>query len=221
MTTTFEERLLGAVMEEHARRTAAGMAVVPASRRRGASRGVVRLSAVMAGAAAIMVAFMLLGGGATSAYAVNTSADGSVRVRINDFRDPAELEAALAGVGVRAEIEYLPAEQTCQQSRGEQVVADGRMKVGTAGDDKGIAFEIGQGQIGADETLVLAISVDPASAARPPVATSLQIVKGPVAPCQATALLLPTGPATSGDGPEQGSRPADDTHPGDLPTQRD
>jgi hypothetical protein len=221
MNTNFEERLLGAIMEERARMAAANAGSVAAgSAQRRARRSVMRLSVVLAGVAAISAVFMLRGQGVPPAHAVDKSADGSVRVQINAFVDSADLEAELAGAGIMAEIDYLPAGQTCQQLRGERAAANGRMKVGVAGDGKGIEFEIGKGQVEAGETLVLAISVDPAAASRPPVATSLQIVKGSVVPCEMTAMPLPTGRSVSENGTGPG-RPTDDMHQRDLPPQRD
>ncbi|GII96916.1 hypothetical protein [Sinosporangium siamense] len=225
MNTNFEERLISAVMEEHARRTAAGHTAHPGPVRHSrVNRRLTRWSAVAAGAAAVTMTVTLFGGGATSAYAVTTEPDGSVRVQINEFRDSAELEAELADAGVKAVIDYLPANQTCQQSRGEQVAKGGQMKISTNSDGQGIEFEIPKGQIGAGETLVLAISVDPEGAVKPPVATIMKIIKGPVAPCEATALPLPSDKSTGstdGGGPGQGNGPSLDYQTEDQPAQRD
>ncbi|SDI42868.1 hypothetical protein SAMN05421505_1513 [Sinosporangium album] len=210
MNTSFEERLIKAVMDEHARRTAEGAAVVPGPVRHSRTRRIATRAAVVSGAAATTVALMLIGGGTTSAYAVNKSADGSVRVTINEFRDAAELEAELAGVGIAAEIDYLPVPQTCQPYRGERADTGGQMKVGTREDGKGIEFEIGKGQIGKGETLVLAISVDPADLTKPPAATAMQIVRGPVAPCEATALPFPSGGPAGESKRDGGSGPTTD-----------
>ncbi|WP_157594553.1 hypothetical protein [Streptosporangium amethystogenes] len=173
--------------------------------RRGPDRRFLSLSAAVAGAAAAAtVALTLFVGAGTPAYAVDKGADGSVEVRINEFRDPGELQAELAGAGVRAVVDYLPAGQTCRPSRGEPAGAGGQMQVGIGKEGKGIAFKIEKGQVGADQTLVLAITVDQAGADRPPMATSLQVVKGTVAPCEATPLPLPTDSSTGENKGEEG-----------------
>nr|WP_055502200.1 hypothetical protein [Nonomuraea pusilla] len=215
MNDRFEERLIRAVMEEHARRAEEGDTAVRTRGGRGVNRRALRLGAVVAGAAAVTAGFTVFGGGVTTAYAVSERADGSVRVQINAFRDPGELEAELARAGIKAEIDYLPAGKGCRPSRGEPAVADGQLKVGRGEDGKGIAFDLGKGQVGPGETLVLAVSVDPAGEDRPPVALSMQVVRGPVAPCEETPLPLPDeGPGR----PETGHRQGDDTRHGGSDT---
>ncbi|MBT2231250.1 hypothetical protein [Nonomuraea sp. NEAU-A123] len=200
MNTIFEERLLGALKEEITTRRPTPV------RRRGPSRRFLALSGALAGAAATAsVALTASGGAGTPAYAVVKGADGSVEVWINEFHDSDELEAKLAAVGITAVVDYLPADRTCREPRGEQGTAGGRMRVGIGKDGKGIAFKISKGRIGVGETLVLAISMDRAGADRPPVATSLQVVKGAAASCVVTPLRLPGDPSgdenTQDDGP--------------------
>jgi hypothetical protein len=215
MNSNFEERLLSALKEEITTRTAEENMAIQTPVRRGPNRRILGLSAAVTGvAAAATVALTLFGGAGTPAYAVVKGADGSVEVQINEFRDSGELETKLAAAGIKAVVDYLPAGQTCQQSRGEQAGAGGQMYVGVGRDGQGIAFKLGKGQIGTDETLVLAISVDQAGADKPPVATSLQVVKGSVAPCEATALLIPTGPSTDENKHDKGSGPTDNTDHG-------
>ncbi|WP_248964514.1 hypothetical protein [Sphaerisporangium perillae] len=196
MNTIFEERLLGALKEEIATRMAEqNVALQTPVRRRGPNHRFLALSAALAGAAATAtLALTVFGGAGTPAYAVVKGADGSVEVQINEFHDSDELEAKLAAVGITAVVDYLPADQTCQEPRGEQAAAGGKMRAGIGRDDKGITFKISKGQIGSSETLVLAISMSPAGADKPPVATSLQVVKGSVATCVATPLHLPANP---------------------------
>lgn len=203
--SNFEERLLSALKDDIASRKADLVVETPLRRRR-----VVGLAAAVAGvAAATLVAMNVYGGAATPAFAVTKSADGSVEVRINEFRLPDELEAELAAAGVKTVVDYLPADQTCKQPRGEHGVTAGRVEngIGVGKNDTGIAFRIDKGQVTAGQTLVLVVSVGQAD--KPPVAVSLELVKGAVAPCEATALNLPpasdsTGPSTdekTGKGP--------------------
>ncbi|MEV4379308.1 hypothetical protein [Streptosporangium sp. NPDC049644] len=205
MNGNFEERLLSALKEEITTRRAEENMTVRTPVRHVPNRRFLGLSAAVAGVAAATTGTLILFGGAgTPAYAVDRGADGSVEVRINEFRDPGELQAELADAGVRAVVDYLPDGQTCRPSRGEPAGAGGQMRVGVGEDGKGIAFKIEKEQIGADRTLVLAITVDRAGADRPPVATSLQVVKGTVAPCEATSLPLPadsSADSSTGEGP--------------------
>ncbi|MEU4229731.1 hypothetical protein AB0F17_36000 [Nonomuraea sp. NPDC026600] len=210
MNTIFEDRLLGALKEEIATRVKEQPARV---RRRGSNRRFLALSGALAGAAATAtVVLTVFGGAGTPAYAVVKGADGSVEVWINEFHDSDELEAKLAAVGITAVVDYLPADQTCREPRGEQGIAGGEMRVGIGKDGKGITFKISKGRIGAGETLVLAISMDRAGADRPPVATSLQVVKGAAASCVVTPLRLPADP--SGNENEQDGGPASDIERG-------
>ncbi|WP_433367816.1 hypothetical protein [Streptosporangium sp. CA-115845] len=217
MSGNFEERLLSALKTEITTRMAEEDMAVRTPVRRGPNRRLLGLSAAATGAAAAAtVALTLFVGAGTPAYAVDKGADGSVEVRINEFRDPGELQAELADAGVRAVVDYLPAGQTCQQSRGEQAGAGGQIQVSIGKEGQGVAFKIEKGQINADRTLVLAITVDEAGADRPPMATSLQVVKGAVAPCEATPLPLPADSFPGGDkgGDKGGDGPTDHTESG-------
>ncbi|MDP9862822.1 MULTISPECIES: hypothetical protein [Streptosporangium] len=213
MNDTFEERLLSALKEVTIRRLAEKGMAARTPVRRGPSRRALGLSAAVAGAAAAAtVALTLFGGAGTPAYAVVKGADGSVEVQINAFRDSGELEAKLAEVGITAVVDYLPADQTCQEPRGEQATAGGRTQVGVGRDGKGITFTISKGQIGPDQTLVLAISTDQAGPDRPPVATSLRVVKRPVSTCVVTPLHLPANPP--GNENKQDNGPTDNIERG-------
>ncbi|MFD1543957.1 hypothetical protein [Nonomuraea guangzhouensis] len=192
--SNFEERLLSALKDDIAARKADMVVETPVRRRR-----IVGLAAAVA--AATVVAINVYGGAAAPAFAVTKSADGSVEVRINEFRDPDELAAKLAAAGVTTVVDYLPAGQTCKQPRGEHGAGYGRAEngIGVGRDGTGIVFRIGKGQVADGQTLVLAVSVDQAD--KPPIATSLEVVRGAVAPCEATPLNLPPTSGSTGDGP--------------------
>ncbi len=69
------------------------------------SRKIGLAAGLAASAAAVAVAVPVFTGG-TPAFAVVNNPDGSVDVRIAEFRDPDKLEQALKEVGVTAEIQY-------------------------------------------------------------------------------------------------------------------
>lgn len=101
---TFEERLLVAIQEEMARR---------AARRGRLVRGARRLSLAMAAVlvAAVPAVVPLTNDG--RAYAMTENHDGSITVRIKEFRRPDRLQAELAGRGARTDITYLPPHRQC------------------------------------------------------------------------------------------------------------
>jgi hypothetical protein len=119
--SNFEERLLvrlkAVVAERGAAAADAPVAASPGPRR---SRRAMRLA--LAGAAALAVAVVVLilssGGGSTSkAFAVEPQAGGGVAIQIYDLEEAAELEAALESAGIRAQIDWLPAQTTCEERK--------------------------------------------------------------------------------------------------------
>ncbi len=152
----------------------------------------------------------LYGGAGTPAFAVDKRADGTVEVQINEFRDPKELQAKLAAAGVNAAVDYLPAGQTCKQPRGKPAAGSGGMLVGIGNDGKGIAFQISEGQTTAGRTLVLTVSFDQAHPDRAPQATSLSVVEGEVAPCEAVPMPIPSPSGPAPTGPENTTSGGDD-----------
>ncbi|MFF4619487.1 hypothetical protein [Nonomuraea jabiensis] len=166
--------------------------VTPA-RRGGSRRRYVGLSAAVAGAAAAATAAVVVLTGLTGspAYAVTKGADGAVDVQINAFTDPDGLEAELAKAGVRAVVDYLPEGQTCKEPRGAQGGGTGRFSASVGQSGGVLSFKIEEGQVPADATLAIAVSKSKAGADRPPFGMSLTVVKGPVAPCEPTAMPEP------------------------------
>jgi hypothetical protein len=74
--------------------------------------------AVAAGTAAVVIGIPgLTHDGAAPAWSVTKNPDGTVVVRLNDYRDPAGLQARLRAAGVRANVETLP--QSCYPTKGE------------------------------------------------------------------------------------------------------
>jgi hypothetical protein len=75
-------------------------------------------------AAAVGFAVPALVGAGTPAYALTKNPDGSINLRIHEFRDPDQVERDLAELGVRADITYLPLGKRCGNSRGRPVPGD-------------------------------------------------------------------------------------------------
>ncbi|MFC5830474.1 hypothetical protein [Nonomuraea insulae] len=175
------------------------------------SRRFVGLSAAVAGVAAAATAVVVLTGIAGSpAYAVSTGSDGGVSVQIHAFTDPEGLQAELADAGVEAVVDYLPEGQTCKQPRGSAGDTQGMFAAGIGKDGDGITFKIEKGQVPAGSTLVLAISKSKDGDTAPPSATTMQIVKGAVAPCEPTALPVPP-PGDGGTSEKKDDGPSHDT----------
>lgn len=212
--SNFEERLLSALKDD----IAAGTSPVVATPVRRSRRRLVGLTAAVAGvAAAATVAVTVTGVLGGPAYAVTTSDDGGVGVRIDAFRDPDGLEAELAKAGVKAVVDYLPYGQTCEEPRGQHGGGDGRFAASIGRDGDGISFRIEKGQVPAGRTLVLAVTLDRGGAEAPPFSTSLQVVKGTVTPCEPTAMPEPpaAGPGDrTDDGPGLHTGTGDDEGPG-------
>ncbi|GGL32237.1 hypothetical protein [Planomonospora parontospora] len=104
----FEETLLMELKEEIGAR-----AVRARSRSRLRRRLLVGAGAT--GIAAALIIVPTVTGTENPAYAVARQADGSITVKINEFRDPELLERDLAALGVRAEVRYSPPGKTCSR----------------------------------------------------------------------------------------------------------
>lgn len=195
--SNFEDRLLSALKDEMRTRMANGTTTVaPAPARR--SRRLVGLAAAVAGVAAASTAAVVVLGGAGSepAYAVSTSADGGVSVRINSFTDPEGLERELAEAGVAAHVDYLPEGQTCKGPRGEHGDRGNGFATAIRRNGVGIAFEIEKGQVPEGFTLVLSVTKSAGGDSAPPSATAMEIVQGPVSECEPVS--APQAPPADG-----------------------
>ncbi|MFC5823151.1 hypothetical protein [Nonomuraea insulae] len=80
--------------------------------------------AVAAAASVLAVAVPALTGSAQPAYALTKNPDGSINLKIHDFRDPESLEGDLATMGVPADITYLPLGKRCGNTRAPFVEGD-------------------------------------------------------------------------------------------------
>ncbi|MEU7898134.1 hypothetical protein AB0B45_35395 [Nonomuraea sp. NPDC049152] len=196
--SNFQERLLSALKDDIASRpVVTGTAPVRRSRRLLGTA-----VAVTGAAAAATVAITVFAGGSTPAFAVDERPDGSIEVRISEFRDPSELEAKLESAGVNAEVDYLPVGQTCKSPRGKGSAGGGRFEASVGRQSGGgIVFKIEKGRVRADQTLVLTVSSDQDRPAEPPTSLHLQIVEGDVSPCEVVSMPMPSGPAPTGHQP--------------------
>lgn len=132
-------------------------------------RGIAMVAGLAAAAAAVAVVVPIVTGGGTAAFAVSKNADGSVDVRIDEFRDPEKLEQALKAEGVTAQVEYRMNEGwnglQCVREGGTEVPEydgepgkeeNGRLSLDLPGnDDAETAFRLFPKRFEKDETLVL------------------------------------------------------------------
>ncbi len=121
MNDTFEDRLLAALKAEMAARPEARPV---AAARRMTGRRILTGAAVLGVAATAAVAVPMVIGAQTPAYALTKNADGSINLKINEFRDPDQVEKDLADMGVRADITYLPLGKRCADGRAPFVDGD-------------------------------------------------------------------------------------------------
>lgn len=190
---SFESRLLTR-LREHVETTspATGRAGERFGPRR--TRGRLVWTALAVASVATAVVVVVPGIGAEPAYSVQEGNSGEIEVEVNRIEDAEGLEAALADVGVTAEITYVPGGRQCER--------DGLDGVARA--DRGISLELGSdrfiislapGTVRDDETLVVDVSVEhlpdePAN--EDGLSTSggtrswvdARIVQGAVAPCR-------------------------------------
>ncbi|MFI6513836.1 hypothetical protein ACIBCT_40080 [Streptosporangium sp. NPDC050855] len=128
MKSTFEEGLLAELKTEIAARASQGRAPAP-------RRMVGRRFAAGAGVAAIAVATAIVvplaTGSEPPAYALTKNTDGSINLKINEFRNSQQVETDLAELGVLADITYLPLGKRCGNVRAPFV----------KGDDAGVSVE--------------------------------------------------------------------------------
>lgn len=121
---TFEDRLL-AVLEAEVADLAARSTTGHKHRRSRARRvGVLVGVGALAVAGAVGVPVVLGQQAGSTAWAVESRDDGSVRVMIREFKDPAGLERRLAKAGIPAYVTFVPEGSACFQSQGQGSIAD-------------------------------------------------------------------------------------------------
>ena len=179
---TFESALLGqltAVVDERATQAATSPA------RRLTSRPA-RWSAAVAAAAAGTAALLVLPGGATPAYAVDTDSSGSVTITINQLADANSLKEALAAKGITADVTYPGVGKQCAAGRFTEANSGGLPQVSGSSSIQasagvaGFAMTLPKNMIQPGQTLVLE-SVWPDNRAG---MVKSAIADGPVGACQ-------------------------------------
>lgn len=179
---SFEEQILMELKTE---------IIARAERRRRTTRRMFTGAAVAGLAAAAAIAVPLLTGSEQSAYAVSKGADGTVKVRIHEFKDVDRLERDLNAAGVQADVTYLPPGKECKDGRGKTT---GRMAMGPWPDAaarlvKG-GLDINPQRVGKDQTLVLEFAGDQEETAKTRKHEMLwrltaTLITGQVGPCVA------------------------------------
>jgi len=196
---TFETALLGqltTVVDERAAQASAS----PSRRLTGRPA---RWAAAVAAAAAGTAALLVLPGGTTPAYAVESDSSGSVTVTINQLADASALKDALAAKGITADVTYPGVGKQCAAGRFTEAPAAG----GTPSEASAFNSSVGSGgfsmtipknMIRPGQTLVLE-SVWPDSQSW---MVKAAIADGPVGTCQLVdadpMFMPPAGPAPTG-----------------------
>ncbi|MDN3352080.1 hypothetical protein [Actinomadura sp. DC4] len=185
--SAFEEHLLTELRHVVAARPADEPAPMPGpATRRPRRRLVLAGGAVIVATAAVTVADpSLLGMHTSPAYAVERDPDGSIRISINDYRDPKGLQRRIDSFGVKAAVDYLPAGMTCQDSRAD-FVPPGRMPRAMVDwaplGGKDHYFKIHPEYIRPGQTFVYTVQVSTSPHHRGQRA-AIRLANGPVAPC--------------------------------------
>lgn len=191
----FEERILLELKAE--------IAAQAARRRRArAARRLVAGAAVTGLAAAAAVGVPLLTGTEPPAYALSRNPDGSIRVQINEFRDPGRLEADLARHGVSADVTYLepghhlrgtPDRRRARPPERARLREQPEEWVVRLGDDAGKIVLIEPRRLRPGRTVVLRLGED-----RNSVGLGWTVVDAPAPRCDVVAVEAPAPQAVPG-----------------------
>ncbi|MER7366828.1 hypothetical protein [Nonomuraea wenchangensis] len=154
---SFEEQILMEVKAE----------IIARAERRRRTRKRLFAGAAMAGLAAVAaVAVPLLTGSEQAAYAVTKNTNGTINVKLNEFKDADKLEQDLKRMGVSADITYLEAGKTCQGTRGDIVGGGSPEEWENSASAKAARLLVGGGveidprQVGNGQTLVMTFAGD-------------------------------------------------------------
>ncbi|MEV4893492.1 hypothetical protein AB0K48_29330 [Nonomuraea sp. NPDC055795] len=123
-------------------------------------------------------------GGPDTAYAVTKDADGIVHVTVRDFRDAPGLSRQLAGLGVPAIVDFVPAGQKCRDERGTPVTDIPRglyyAPASIPGEPEAWRMQIDTKLFKPGQTFVWTLAVEPVNGFT---STSTILRHNPVAPC--------------------------------------
>lgn len=164
----FEERLL-ARLRANVGATAKAPDAVP-SRRLAFSPRRMALAGVAATVGAVVIWGATLGSNTSPAFAIDPQPDGFL-IRINTFEDADKLEAALADMGIRADITYTEVGYECEERVTEGVpeggpeisgitITDAERNGETDGSHIAFEFEVDKSLVNSPYTLVVETSWD-------------------------------------------------------------
>lgn len=155
--TTFEDRLLAVLEAEVAELAARSTAEQERRRNRTRRIGALAGAAALAATGAVGVPVVLGQQAGSTAWAVETRADGSVEVQIWEFTDPAGLERRLAEAGIPAYISFVPPGMICAQRtvRSDFSPLDEGIESPVDGSDGAEGFVIHPDRLAPNERLVL------------------------------------------------------------------
>ncbi|MFD1542447.1 hypothetical protein [Nonomuraea guangzhouensis] len=170
--------------------------------------------AVAAIAASAAIAVPLLTGSETPAYAVTKNTDGTITLKINEFRNPDQVEKDLDKLGVTADVSYLKPGTRCADGRGEGEGAASfskeelmskdpavkkKIEEAIANSPNGKTFKLGKGQVQINpryikhgQTAVMQFTENADQTSGPEKPRALwefggYLVTGPVKPCKVIA----------------------------------
>ncbi|MFC0096274.1 hypothetical protein ACFFKH_01885 [Micromonospora marina] len=152
---TFEDRLLAVLEAEVAEMAARSTAGHKHRRSRARRVGVLAGAGALAVAGAVGVPVVLGQQAGSTAWAVESRDDGSVEVRIREFKDPAGLERRLAKAGIAAYVTFVPQGKVCFQSEGQGSIADYSPRVLAMNAEKQASFVVRPDQLRVGERLQL------------------------------------------------------------------
>lgn len=203
--TPFEDRLLAELRYVVATRVAPE--AIRGPRRRRAPRLLLgsAASAAVAGAVLLVAAG---GGGVAPAFAVDRQPDGSVTVTINRLSDSEGLQSQLRAAGISAVVDYTPLGKACREPRGSRPASmqgrgHGSVHQSTA-TGEAASFTISRSMVAPGQTLVIMTS-----GGAGPSSVGMEVIQGPVSPCQLVDAPAPSaagGGGLSTQGASQGNR---------------
>jgi len=135
--------------------------------------------------------------GSEPAYAVERLPDGSIKILINEYRDPKGLQRRLEGLGVHAVIDYLTFGTTCREPRAD-FEPDNKGLLTWADPEPGAKSSpllLRADRIQPGQTFVFVAYLEEWGAEQASVSIGL-LANGPVKPCE----RIPGGPNLTPDG---------------------
>ncbi|TDD72189.1 hypothetical protein [Actinomadura rubrisoli] len=200
---TFEDRLLAELKDVVVERATAEQR--PAGARRRPVRRLGTAAAVVAAAAGITAAIPLATGeDGDKANAVERRPDGSIAVHLREFNHPERVEARLRGLGVPAQVNFIPSGQKCKPGRAKWIDSRYEHVFQSPGESAGSSTTIiSPRHLKPGQTVAIDVwaVLDKNHQISGYTMMKPRVAPGPVAPC----VLVPGGPEIhadwAGDGP--------------------